>query len=175
MPTRAGAVEHRFTADDVVSLLELHLLEGAHGKLLVDLGDVHRLTGAESQNGSALFFQLLFADRPFVERRAEGMTPEGLARAREAVAGLRPSGGDLVSPELCWSADMLDLGADLAEVRFAAGVDVGLEELPKPEIRRLRGRLEELLEELGPLWTSRSRTGGLEASRARWRRVLRPG
>lgn len=164
------------TVDELAEFLDIHLLDlqrnESRGRTLVDLGDVHRLTGAESQNGSALFFQLLFADRPFAERRAEGMTPEGLVRAREAIAGLRPSGGDLGSRELAWSADMLDLGADWAEVRFAVGVDVPLGEMPKPELRRLRGRLEELLEELGPLWTARSRRGGLEASRARWRRVL---
>lgn len=177
----ASNTDHELSVDELAVRLDLHVLgtqgpEGL-GRALVELGDVHRLAGTPSgkdtvMNGSSLFFQLLFADKPFEQRRADGMTPDGLAAVRARLAELRPAGDDQVSRELNWSARMLDLGADLGEVRFAAGVDVPLEALPNKERRRLWSRLDELLDALGPLWTARSRPGGLETSRTRWRRAL---
>ncbi|MDA8017133.1 MAG: family 20 glycosylhydrolase [Thermoanaerobaculia bacterium] len=172
LPTRDGMVEHRLTPGDLATFLDLHVLDEPLGGTVVELGDVHRLTGAESLNGSPLFFQLLFADRSFAERRSGGMTARGLTTTRERLAALRPPGTGTIARELAWAADMLDLGADLAEVRLQVGVDVPLRQLPSGERRRISARLEELLEKLGPLWTARSRLGGLEMSRERWRRAL---
>lgn len=155
------------------------------GQALVALGAVDRMTGAPPPgsrgiNGSALFFQLVFAGRPAADRRGQGMGQpqlEALGRHLEALRAdlesLRPRNDEhaLVVCELTWVAEILELACELAEQRLVQGEDRPLADLP-PEVRR---RFDTTLAELGDrrhaLWLARHRPGGWHLTRAKLERL----
>ncbi|MCB1053959.1 MAG: family 20 glycosylhydrolase [Acidobacteria bacterium] len=171
-------------AEALPGLLDRHVFRdaaGVTGRAVVDLGDVHRLTGADPINGSALFFLVVLAHEPVTGKRFEGVTVEGLETARKAVAeALRPlrrarldrPDAELVVAELRWSAAMLDFAARLGKARLEAGAERPLAELPRAVRRRLATRLAPLVTEYRRLWPARSRPGGLEDSVVRLEAVL---
>ena len=160
--------------------LDLHLFEdeaGVLGASVARLGEVYRLTGANSVNGSPLFFALMMAHKKASERRGAGMSPGQLEYTREVIAEIRADlprsrsrAGDaaLVRSELDWVGATLDLAARLASVRLTAGEDLPLRELPAPLRRNFAAELAALAEALRPLWLGRARPGGLEASLRRF-------
>ncbi len=156
--------------------LDAHLFgddAGVLGATLLRLGEVYRLTGANSLNGSSLFFALMMAHKKAADRRGAGMSPEHLENTRNVLAEVRDdlpcsraraADAALVRSELDWVSRTLDLAARLANVRLAAGEDRPLHQLPAVLRRTLGGELQNLAEDLRPLWQARSRPGGLEAS-----------
>lgn len=141
---------------------------------LVELGEIEELTGGAAQNGSALFFAVLKADRSPEERRGEGLTIEGLDRAAERLDEIdaRLRGDTLVERELRWVGAALRLGVDVSRARLGIGEERPLSELPADVRRRLAADRERLLEALDPIWLARSRRGGSEASKGLVRRAL---
>lgn len=156
--------------------LDTHLFgdpAGVLGASMLRLGEVYRLTGASSLNGSPLFFALMMAHKKAVDRRGAGMSSAHLENAREVIAEVRADlphsrartrDAALLRNELDWAAATLDLAARLAQVRLTAGEDLPLAELPKALRKKFTAELQGLAEDLRPLWKSRSRPGGLEAS-----------
>ena len=160
--------------------LDAHLFgdtAGVLGATLLRLGEVYRLTGANALNGSPLFFALMMAHKKAADRRGAGMSAEHLENTRSVLAEVRSdlprsrgavAGAALVRGELDWVARTLDFAARLANVRLAAGEDLPLHQLPAVLRRNLGAELLGLAEDLGPLWSARSRSGGLEASLQRF-------
>lgn len=153
-------------------------LADALADVLVQLGEVHGLTGARSLNGSALFYTLHFAELPADERRAEGMSVDHLDRTLEALDGLAErcavvegidngegvEEADLLVDELEWVVDVLRFAARFARGRLELGPDRPPSELPAALRQDLLARLDGLAERLPPLWLARSRPGGLGRS-----------
>ncbi|MEM1206994.1 MAG: family 20 glycosylhydrolase [Acidobacteriota bacterium] len=167
----------------IEELLDRHVFRdraGVMGRLSVDLGDIHRHTGAVAKNGSPLFFALLFAHLPADERRGLGMTEDTLTETLERLDQiLEPLGNarmdradaDLVEGEVRWMADALRLGARFARARLRSGEHLPPATLPALQRRALSRDFDGLLEALRPLWLARCRPGGLDATVNRWRRV----
>ena len=164
--------------------LDLHAFRdrgGQAGAAVTDLGDAYLHTGAaRAVNGSALFFALVFAHKPFAERRGQGMTGPHLERTVESIEQAaaplraarmqRPDAG-LIQRELAWVADVLCLACDLASARIDAGHDQPLAALAATLRRQLSRRLDELVEQHREIWLGRNRPAGLESSAARLRHV----
>lgn len=155
------------------------------GRALVDLGEVDHRTGApppgaKGINGSALFFQLIFADRPAAERRGQGMTRRHLDDLRGHLEGLRTAlqgfrsanpEHALVARELGWVAELLDLARELADQRMALGEDRPITELPRAARQHFDSTLAELIPRRHGLWLARHRPGGWDLSRAKLERL----
>ncbi|MEM7582148.1 MAG: family 20 glycosylhydrolase [Acidobacteriota bacterium] len=164
-------------------LLDRHVYRdtaGVMGELSCDLGNVYQVTGARAQNGSALFFALVFAHKQVDERRGEGMTQAGLGQALDqlaAVADRLPQAGmdraddGLIRDELSWVAEASGLGAKLASARLDLGDTAPVNALPGTVRSRLGNELEGLIERHRQNWLARNRPGGLEGSVARLSRV----
>lgn len=146
---------------------------GVLGASLLRLGDIYRLTGAASLNGSALFFALMMPHKSALDRRGAGMNAEHLEHTREAIGDLlvdlprhRALAPDtpLRVRELEWIAGTLDHAANLATVRLIHGEDRPLNKLPAALRKSLMATHQGLAETLRPLWDARSRPGGREDS-----------
>lgn len=160
--------------------LDEHLFDdpaGVLGGTLLRLGEVYRLTGANSLNGSALFFALMMPHKKAAERRGAGMRAERLESTREVLAEIREdlprsraasADAGLVKNELDWVARTLDLATRLAILRLAAGEDLPLGGLPATLRKNFAAEQLGLGEDLRPLWLSRSRPGGFEESLSRF-------
>ncbi|MEM1178220.1 MAG: family 20 glycosylhydrolase [Acidobacteriota bacterium] len=160
----------------VAALLDRHVLHdpsGVAGRVLVELGEAQAAAGVSARNGGPLFFAWMFAAKSAAERRGVGFTAQGLdaaqTRLADTVGALKHSAigradGDTIRAELAWAADAAHLGAELARIRLKVGEDVPLGDLGSGDRRRLRSRLEALVEALPPVWRRRSRPGGLSAS-----------
>ena len=159
--------------------LDAHVLRdpvGGAGAALLDLGRVQDLTGVRSLNGAPLFYGLMQAHVRPEQRRDVGSDPAALDRALEALDDVlgrwraapmaRPDRRLLVR-EGEWVGRALGLGAEVLRARLDIGETRPLADLDVTVAGRLRRRLEELQEELGPIWRRRSRVGGLDASIAR--------
>lgn len=169
----------------LAELLDRHLLgdeAGVLGRALVELGDVQRATRVRSKNGEPLFFALMMAEKPMAERRGEGLDEPGLQALRRRLDAIlapldhaRPTwaGAGPIVEELRWVGDVLRVAADLAEARLRLGEDRPLSDLPADDRAALVESIQDLGERLRPLWLARSREGGLDASIARFSRVLR--
>ncbi len=163
--------------------LDLHAFRdrgGQAGMAVTELGDAYRHTGAAAANGSALFFALIFAHKPFAERRCSGMTAAHLKRTLEHIesaaasipaARMERSDAGLILSELAWVSDALRIACDLAAERLAAGNDEPLSTLPAPLRADLARRLDGLIEGHREIWLGRNRPGGLESSAARLHHV----
>ncbi len=169
----------------LAQLLDLHAFRdraGQAGAAVTELGDAYRQTGANSANGSALFFALIFAHKPWTERRCGGLTAAHLKRTLEHVeqaAALIPAArmerpdADLIRRELAWVADTLCVACDLATERLGAGEDQPLSALSGALRADLARRLVDLIESHREIWLGRNRPGGLESSAARLHHVRR--
>ncbi len=167
----------------VAKLLDQHVFgdrAGVTGAAICGLGDTYLETGADSANGSALFFAVLFAHKPSLERRGRGLSASRLERVLEHVdrfaaplASARLARGDagVIGSELQWVAEMLRFAARLALERLERGEDEPLSTLAVSTRSRLAGQLDELIELHREIWLARNRPGGLDSSSARLRRV----
>ncbi len=154
---------------------------GQAGVAVTDLGDTYLHTGAaDSVNGSALFFALIFAHKPPAERRTAGMSAPRLDLTLEhlehAVAPIQAArierrDGDLIARELTWVADVLRVACRLATARLEIGSDKPLSALPGTVRVDLSRRLDVLIEQHRGNWLARNRPGGLESSVSRLERV----
>ncbi|MEM8994042.1 MAG: family 20 glycosylhydrolase [Acidobacteriota bacterium] len=168
----------------LADLLDRHVLRdasGTAGRALIELGRAQDAAGVAARNGGPLFFAWMFAEKAVDERRGVGFTDAGLdaasTRAQDAVDAIHRS--DISRPdvetirdELAWAADAARLGAELARARLRTGEDEPLGALPVGERRRLRTRMDGLVERLPSVWRRRSRDGGLRGSIERF---ARPG
>ena len=161
--------------------LDLHVFRDrarVTGGVTRDLGNAYLQTGAEAENGSPLFFALLYADRPSAERRGQGMTVASLRRTLDhierAVAPLssarmeRPD-AELIRRELGWAADLSRFACRLAAARLEAGDEKPLSALPAR--RAFARRIDELIETHREIWLARNRPGGLDDSAGQLRRL----
>ncbi len=165
--------------------LDLHAFRdrgGQAGVAVADLGDAYLHTGTDSANGSALFFTLIFAHKPFAQRRCSGMTARHLEHTLEhveqAVAPLRAArmerpDADLIQQEPAWATGILRLACGLAEARLETGNDQPLSALPAAIKGDLSRQLNALIEQHREIWLGRNRPGGQGSSAARLRHVLK--
>jgi hypothetical protein len=170
------------------SLLDLHVFDDRNkvlGRVARDLGNASHLTGApppgeKAINGSALFFTLLFAHKPAVERRGQGMTTEHLRHTREWIeecttdlhrADPQGADGDFLQREFAWVRDILLMACDLGLERLRAGEEAPLNTLPASFRHEASQRLKTLIAERRELWLARHRPGGMEDSLARLERL----
>ncbi len=151
------------------------------GRVAVDLANAYSKTnapppGGPKINGSALFFQLIFAHKPAAERRGLGMTPGHLLATRRylatALRGL-PDDSSLEVRELRWLGDILDLACRLALARFEAGLDAPVSDLPGPLRHQLDDELAQLIQRRHDLWLARHRPGGWALSAEKLERLRR--
>ena len=113
--------------------------------------------------------------------RAPGLNERGLLRHAERLEEIRSLLGghsmrcadaELVQRELEWVIDVLAWAGRLGLARLAAGPGSSMAELPGAIRERLAGGLRPLIERHRELWPARSRPGGLDASAARFTRLL---
>lgn len=166
---------------DFPALLDHHVF-GAPGdglgRAFLDLGNVYRAVGVEPKNASTLFHLFLFAGETLEHSRFEGLTPEGLEEAQDALAAVAadpspdaPPAAHLAYEELLWATDFLDLCARLGRERLEAGRDVPLSALPATVRRHFSEEVDHLLETHTEIWNARNRPGGLRDSQSRLRRL----
>jgi hypothetical protein len=145
------------------------------GQIALDLGNVYRHTGAETKNGSPLFFLLLRAGETLEHQRFAGVDTETLTRSLAEIdstagrlAALQPgdNGSALVVRELRWVAATLALACRLGLARLEQGGDQPLAALPRRTRRQLRKELSPLIDEHRSIWLARNRPGGLIDSSA---------
>jgi hypothetical protein len=74
---------------------------------------------------------------------------------------------DLVSAEICWAAQMLELACRIGQARQSVGFERDLHQVPAPQRAELATELKPLIEQQREMWLSRSRPGGLDDSIAR--------
>lgn len=181
----------------LAELLDTHVFHDRSGQLgrsVVDLGNVYRLTGApppgaKDINGSALFFQWMFAHKPVDLRRGQGMTRQHLRQTLGTLEGVRdrlrrarPTAPDagLVTSELVWVAEILHLCARLADARLELGqktpADTAMDLSPRylrQALRQdMRREIEVLTRQRRELWMARHRPGGWNGSEAKLQRLF---
>ena len=169
---------------DLAAALDLHLLDeraGCAGRALLELAAVHTSCDAAAVNGAPLFFLLRYAHEPMPIERAPGLNERGLLRHAERLEEIRSllsghsmrcADAELVQGELEWVIDVLAWAGSLGLARLDAGPGSSMAELPGNARERLAGGLRPLIERHRELWRARSRPGGLEASAARFARLL---
>ncbi len=164
---------HRLPLAQQLDLYAFRDRGGQAGAAVTDLGDAYRHTGANSANGSALFFALIFAHKPSAERRGAGMTAARLDLTLEHVehvaapirgARMERRDADLIKRELAWVADLLRVACRLASARLDAGSDKPLSALPGALKGELARRLDALIELHREIWLARNRPAGLDSS-----------
>jgi hypothetical protein len=166
------------------ALLDAHAFRdraGEMGRLAYDLGNAYRLTGSRTRNSSALFYLVLWAERPLPARVTDGLSQEGLehaiAHVDRTIAALpraqvdRPDAA-LVAEEFAWAADFLRLGARIGLARLRAGASAPAGAIPAETRAGLASDLRNLIERHRRLWLQRNRPGGLDDSAARLERAL---
>ena len=165
------------TEPELELLLSQHVHDdptGAMGRAWVELARAGEACGLEIHNASPLSIALTRAPEVFPCEELVGLTREGLDRAEDVLSRAasersshraRAPRTELVAAEHAWCERTLRLALDLARERLAApGALVRVD----PGTRgRWKAEIDALLEELGGLWTARSRPGGL-ASSTRW-------
>ena len=177
-------------APPVARWFDVHLAEdptGTLGGVYEGLGNAYCLTGApppgeKSINGSALFFNLVFALRPEADRRIRGMTLQTLEQTREhllhttaALPKATPRGpeADQLPREAAWIRDTLLLACDVGSERLRAGNDVPLDRLPGNFRRQAAETVHRLVSERRALWLMRNRPGGMGDSLHRLERLVK--
>ena len=153
---------------------------GSIGRTLCDLGEVHRLTGSQPKNGSALFFLLLSIGEGLDQPRFSGLTESGLAAARselqrlaEETASVGRDVDSLLRDELTWVVDALSAACDLGAARLALGAIRPAAELASSVKQGLAKRFGSLAQRLPDLWLARCRRGGLPDSQHYLERIRR--
>ena len=162
----------------VLARLVPDLASREQARYLLELGDMYRLTGARTVNGSALFFLLHFAHGDLRHERLGGIDRQGLERARDALADLgqrddtHVTNEDQTQAELRWVRELMWFAADFGLARFDAGETRPVGELPPARRRELRQRVRHASERFAELWPARFREGGLAESRRRFKRLI---
>ncbi len=133
------------------------------------VGEAHHETGVELKNSTVLFHLLFGAEGTLDHERYDGLDREGLERAFDRLESIdlpRAESRSLVTRELAWVRQALELACRLGIERLEAGRERRATQLPATARRALVEPLEALIEALPELWLARSRPGGLEDSRA---------
>jgi hexosaminidase len=169
---------------DLGAALSAHAFDDATGGLaaaLLTMGDLHRAVTPQIPNHSVLAMHLYYPQIRVGHGITRGMTSEELdavkhliADARAAVDRARPGRDDaaLLVREMHWTVDVMDLMADDAHARIAAGDTGRLGDVPEDQRRAFADRLDDLIERHRGLWLARNRPGGLEDSMS-WLENLR--
>ena len=164
--------------------LDLHAFAdraGVLGRLVHRLGDTYLVPGPPPQNGSALFFLLVFAGLERERPRVEGVSVEGLeqtlAHVEETLSQLPAAlserrDADLLHRELTWTGDLLTFAARFGLARLRGGELAAPSALSSAVRRELAGELGGLVERHRKIVLGRHRPGGLERSSWRLRRVV---
>ncbi len=149
---------------DLAAVADAQLTEG-FGPVLLALGDVYRLCGAQRGNGTELF-QILSkpASRPMLPGVTEATLRGALARVEELAAGLRTS-GSVLEQEAIHVARLL-------RAACRRGIAILCGGLGEPGTRRaLAEEMDALIAEHARVWRLRNREGGLSDSSARLARI----
>ena len=169
---------------DLAAALSAHAFDDPTGGLaeaLLTIGDAHRAVTPQIPNHSILAMHLYFPQMRVGRGITRGMTAEELdtvkgliADARAAVERCRPGRADaeLLVREMHWTADVMDLMADDAHARIAAGDTGTLGAVPEAQRRAFADRLNDLIARHRELWLARNRPGGLDDSMS-WLENLR--
>jgi hypothetical protein len=164
------------SALDLASLLGVHVLDdstGTLGRALVELGTVHRVSGASPKNGTALFHLLISPQDPLSHARYRGLDPRGLEEAVDRLGktaeslrsfSSRTEEQERVSRELLWVSEALILAAQLGIARLERPKESSLALLPTGARRELGEKLALTVEKLPEIWLPRNRPGGLADS-----------
>lgn len=153
---------------------------GSTGAFALSLGRVGESSGARAANASPLSLLLSDVDLPFPPERIEGLTRDGLEAARVHAARLaagsdrlRAGSADagLVTDEMIWAAELLEVAARLGIARVEAGDTGPLGAISPARREELAARLSSLTDEHRRLWLRRCRPGGLDRSAAWLERV----
>jgi hypothetical protein len=151
---------------------------GVAGAALLALGRAGEVSGGRARNASPLFRLLLATGGPWPPAGVEGLTPEGLERAREHVERERARFGRarierpdaaLLADEVAWAAELTELACRIGAAALARGVAPAA--LPADLRAELVRALDLAIREHRRLWPARSRPGGLEESAAWLERV----
>ena len=165
------------TEGELETLLSSHVHDdptGAMGRAWIELARVGEACGLTIHNASPLSIALTKAPELFPSEELAELTHEGLERAESVLAraasareahGARSGDADLVVREHAWCERTLRFAIDVARERLRAPGD--LKEVPEASRARWKREIATLVDELQPLWTARSRPGGLESS-VRW-------
>ena len=154
------------------------------GEVWTQMGELYRECGAQSVNGSPLFFLLRFAHEGWPHPRIESLETRGLERTRARITALRQSvetmelaadDSALIRRETGWALDVLGFACEIGRARLDLGAGRALSELAAERLGELEGTWSGLVDELRELWPTRSRPGGLEESIGRFRIFETPG
>jgi hypothetical protein len=167
---------------DLGAALSAHAFDDPTGDLaaaLLAIGDAHRAITPQIPNHSILAMHLYFPQIRVGRGITRGITAEELdavahvlADARAAVDRARPRRPDaaLLTDELHWTIDVMELLADDARARIAG--DGTLASVAEHRRREYATRLDGLIDRHRALWLARNRPGGLVDSVA-WLENLR--
>lgn len=161
---------------DLPAALSRHAFDdpsGVAGSVAYDLGNVYRVCGARSRNGTLpaqMYFLPLESDWPMQRLRAGGFedTREeitALMRRLGAHAMRRPDAQQIVE-ELRCAAEMADIGAQIGAAKYAR-VTGGRPASVRASFKRAAKALDAVTPEYERLWRGRNREGGLSDSAAR--------
>lgn len=148
-----------------------------HTWLWLELGELYRVCGAKTTNGSALFFLIRFADADLNHPRLGGLTDAGLAEVAvkleslaARIANLRPYSEHVAY--LDWTRRMLAWCVAFGRARFACGADQPVSAIAAETRTELAEDLDHLSQTFAGLWPGRFRPGGLQVATAGFDRLL---
>ncbi|CAM2008444.1 beta-N-acetylhexosaminidase [Acanthopleuribacter pedis] len=149
-----------------------------HAWIWLELGELYRVSGAKTTNGSALFFLIRFADADLNHPRLGGLTEAGLIEVGTALDGLAARISKLPPAEehtayLDWTRRMLSWCVAFGRARFQCGADQPVAALPSETKQVLRDDLHKLATTFARLWPGRFRPGGLDVATAGFARLQR--
>ena len=179
--TAADPAESRTLAPSLLDEYAFDFKNGGLAEIVLELGDIYRITGSEIKNGSVLFFILIFANEPLTHKRFAHLNLEGLEKAQQRIEELQrqldkvPNGVgslELSKRETKWTAAVLRFSCQLGIERLKIGRQLGIGEIPENARQQLCEELMPLIEEYRYLWAQRSRPGGLVDSQDRLNRLL---
>ena len=169
---------------NVQAVLDTHAFEDrakVTGKILYELGNAYKITGAPIGNNSILHRLLLRPDMPMEDMIKLGLrletlrkTQDYIKRATTELDRAAPSrfDGRLVRDEIRFMAALLSHACQLGIARFEAP-DGKISSIPVDTRGKLADDLKNLIAEHRRLWLIRSRPGGLPDSTARLEILLK--
>jgi hexosaminidase len=161
---------------DLGTALSAHAFDDPTGELasaLLILGDLHRAVTPQIPNHSILVMHLYFPQVRVGRGITRGITAEEvdnvkglIADARTAVDRARPrrADADMLVRETHWTIDVMELMADDAHARIAAGDTGTLGAVPEAQRHSFATRVDHLIARHRELWLARNRPGGLDDS-----------
>jgi hexosaminidase len=168
---------------DIVRALDLFVFRdkaGVMGRLVYDLGNTYKQTGAPTANGNVLFYLLQNPEASFSQYPCANLKIDNMKKTQDYIDKVmlplskarmdRPDAQE-VADEMANAAAMLRHSCSLAIVRLQAK-DTKISSIPKDTCEKLAGELKKIIAEYKRLWLLRNLEGGLSDSVGRLEKVL---